>query len=784
MLFILNRQEKVVGVLKNSGKNSVPFFNDLLTEDLATGSETLEFTTVSRNGIGQHLVVGNFIAFKKGKSYKLFQIMQTEEDHQDELYISVYAECAGLQLINSAFRGAKIISASFDRIIKTLLSDTSWNVGALPYGLATTYDLDIEQASVYSLLQTYAQKYGVELEFRVEINRGKISKKYVDGYYSRGKVTGKRFTYERDIEGIVRKTDATELYTALIGKGNNGISFKDVTVDGIDKPMGQDFVANQSAYEKYNNNGYHIVGIYECDTDDAKDLLRKTHKRLLEVSEPKVEYDISVLLLCELLGEKWNEVAISDTISVFDNAFYPPIMVSARVSKLQTSMTDKNANKCTLANFIEVKSNITSEMRKIASQLQGYVDNRFPIGSSDIQDGAVGMDKISDIYTQTITTDILKAGKVETEKLIAQEAEITDAKIENAVIESLKVTNAEIEKLKVKDAEIDYILAGNITADNIQAGTITAGSGIIADGAIGSAQISSIDAGKISTGTVDTSKVNISGVNGNLLIRGNRLQVFEGHGNNRIERVSLGDVDNNGEVYGLRVRGKDGQTILYDENGVYNEGITDGAITNEKISGETKIDGYKLDINSVIREVNNSTETISGTKIDIDGTNLLTELSKITIIQDEHLEKIDSNTSKILANEQNIALKVDSQTYQQDKDGLKKSIQKNTSAIEVLDNNIDLRVSENIAKVNIGANNYILNSGEFENTKYWLGDITLDDGEICVQGDVINTTEVEIEPNKTYIYSATIKLPEDFVVNETNLLNYIILGGENGQYNS
>lgn len=780
MLFILNRQEKVVGVLKNSGKNSVPFFNDLLTEDLATGSETLEFTTVSRNGIGQHLVVGNFIAFKKGKSYKLFQIMQTEEDHQDELYISVYAECAGLQLINSAFRGAKIISASFDRIIKTLLSDTSWNVGALPYGLATTYDLDIEQASVYSLLQTYAQKYGVELEFRVEINRGKISKKYVDGYYSRGKVTGKRFTYERDIEGIVRKTDATELYTALIGKGNNGISFKDVTVDGIDKPMGQDFVANQSAYEKYNNNGYHIVGIYECDTDDAKDLLRKTHKRLLEVSEPKVEYDISVLLLCELLGEKWNEVAIGDAISVFDNAFYPPIMVSARVSKLQTSMTDKNANKCTLANFIEVKSNITSEMRKIASQLQGYVDNRFPIGSSDIQDGAVGMDKISDIYTQTITTDILKAGKVETEKLIAQEAEITDAKIENAVIESLKVTSAEIDKLKVKDAEIDYILAGNITADNIQAGTITAGSGIIADGAIGSAQISSIDAGKISTGTVDTSKVNISGVNGNLLIRGNRLQVFEGHGNNRIERVSLGDVDNNGEVYGLRVRGKDGQTILYDENGVYNEGITDGAITNEKISGETKIDGYKLDINSVIREVNNSTETISGTKIDIDGTNLLTELSKITIIQDEHLEKIDSNTSKILANEQNIALKVDSQTYQQDKDGLKKSIQKNTSAIEVLDNNIDLRVSENIAKVNIGANNYILNSGEFENTKYWLGDITLDDGEICVQGDVINTTEVEIEPNKTYIYSATIKLPEDFVVNETNLLNYIILGGENG----
>ena len=38
-------------------------------------------------------------------------------------------------------------------------------------------------------------------------------------------------------------------------------------------------------------------------------------------------------------------------------------------------------------------------MRKIASQLQGYVDNRFPIGSSDIQDGAVGMDKISELIS-------------------------------------------------------------------------------------------------------------------------------------------------------------------------------------------------------------------------------------------------------------------------------------------------------------------------------------------------------------------------------------------------
>ena len=673
MLFILNRQEKVVGVLKNSGKNSVPFFNDLLTEDLATGSETFEFTTVSRNGIGQHLVVGNFIAFKKGKSYKLFQIMQTEEDHQDELYITVYAECAGLQLINSVFRGVKIVSASFERVMQTLLSDTSWNVGILPYGLATTYDLDIEQASVYSLLQTYAQQYGVELEFRVELNHGKISKKYINGYYNRGKVTGKRFTYERDIEGIVRKTDATELYTALIGRGNNEISFKDVTVDGIDKPMGQDFVANQSAYEKYNNNGYHIVGIYECDTDDAKDLLRKTHKRLLEVSEPKVEYDISVLLLCELLGEKWNEVAIGDTISVFDNAFYPPIMVSARVSKLQTSMTDKNANKCTLANFIEVKSNITSEMRKIASQLQGYVDNRFPIGSSDIQDGAVGMDKISDIYTQTITTDILKAGKVETEKLIAQEAEITNAKIENLkadfieadkiITDTIVANKAEFDILEAKVGKIDTLVSGNISSENIQTGGITGGNLNMDTIFVKDANILDLSASKLTAGEINTSQVVISSADGGMRLIGSTQQFVDE--NNRI-RIQLGkDANGDFDFYILAENGD----ILFNTRGITGNAIENGLIKENMVS-DGAIGGTKINWSSFVTEFNKDSNThkLNSSKVLLDGTNQTLDIhfNQLKSKMDDNVSQTESNTTQIGINQGKINALIQDTTITKD----------------------------------------------------------------------------------------------------------------------
>lgn len=488
LIFILNRQGNVVATLRNSlNSNTTPFFDDLHVEELTTGAETFQFTTISKNGVAKHLVVGNYVAFKKGKKYKLFQIMQVEEEHQEELYITVYCECAGLSLINSIFRGVKIPSATFEKVIVSLLSDTGWSVGGLPLGLSTSYDLDIPQDSVYSLLQTYSQKYGVELEFRVEINRGRISKKYVDAYYNRGRVTGKRFTYDRDIDSIIRKTDSTSLYTALIGEGKNKINFRDTVVDGIDKPLGQDFVADQSSFDKYNNNGYHVMGHFYFDTESPEELLIQTYKQLQKVKNPKVEYQIGVVLLSELIGEDWGKVDIGDTISVFDNAFYPPIMVAARVSRLESSMTNKDANKCVLANFIEVQSNITSEMRKIASELEGFVEdkfnNKFPIGGEDIKDGAVGSQHI---YRDSITTEHLIADCVTAEK------------IEAGSIESNHIKSEQIESR--------HIAADQIEAYHIKAGTITAESAIIADAAIGTAQIkdAEITVAKIQNAFVDS----------------------------------------------------------------------------------------------------------------------------------------------------------------------------------------------------------------------------------------------------------------------------------------
>ena len=770
MLFILNKSYEVVGTLNSKGDLSkiTTYFDDKYTQDLGTGAETFQFSVAANSTQAQHLVSGNFVAFKENGEFKLFNIINIEETHEEIFMKEVYCEMASIELINKIVRPMEVLNSSLRKFLESILEDTEWQLGKMDIGFTQVYDFKVtDYKSVYELIQEYAVgTYGAEISYRVEIENGVVVGKYIDCYAERGKDNGFRFYYGSNLSSVVKTVDSSNLATALIGVGKNGLTFK--SVEAPDKPLNSDFIANETAFEQWNVNGNHIFGVHNADTESPQELLRLTRIALEERANPQIKYEMKA----ELLGKN---VGIGDTVYVVDHEFNPPLHLSARVNQLITSKTDPNSNEVVLANFKEVNSNITEEMRSLASQLEGYVDSQFPISGDKIQDGAIGKQQFSKEYHTELIADAVYASLVETEELIAGKADIGDltainAKIENlkvekaditelhaqkaeienlvaekAEIEDLKATNAQIENLKANKADIDdlhatnatigelqankaditelnvvkgsiehletevaeigtlksdiadieHILAGNITADNIQTGAITAGSGIIADGAIGNAQISQIDAGKIEAGTIDTSKVTIQGSNGHLRLKGNRMQVFEGTGNQAKERVSVGDVNGDGTKFGLRVRGADGQTILLDENGVTSEGITDGSITNDKISDNAEIDGAKLNINSVVSKINeDGTETIQGTKIEVDGTTLNTKLSSITTKQTEDSNRITQAQSQITANANAIKLKVDEQTYTTDKKDMTSKLEKNTSEISTMKGQIALKVEQ------------------------------------------------------------------------------------------
>ena len=710
MLFILDRQERIINILKNGGTSSktAPYFDDLLSQDLATGTDTYKFSTIINENTSNDLSIGNYVAFRDGNKYKLFQIMQTEEVHDEALYVNVYCECAGLELINKILRKVTIPSASLKVFLKTILDGSGWEVGLISATNAISIDLDIETTTIYSAIQNILPQYGVEWEFRVEINNGRISKKYIDTFKTRGRITGKRFIYGRNIENVIRNTDSTELYTALIGEGNNGITFKDISSVEFSKPAGQDFVGDETAFNRYNNNGSHIMGLFKYDTDSPEELLLKTYEHLQTVKNPKVDYEVNVSLL-DFVPE------IGDTVSVIDNWFNPPMHLMARVSKLETSKTNPQEDKCVLANYVEVKSSITNEMREIASKLEGAINSRFPIKEEDISDGAVTADKIDDAYTEKLTTDILEAGKVITGTLIAEEAKITNAEIEklkakdieteniiakkadiedlkvvNANIENLKskdaeienalinkaniidlnVTNANIENLKAKDAEIDNAIINNAsitsaqieslrgliaTIDNIISGNVVAGSGqvinltsentVIEDALIKDAMIDNVNASKINAGKINTSNVSIESEDGSIIISGNTQQFKDKNG---IVRIQMGE-DLNGN-FSFTIFDETGKGVLIDSTGIKEGAISNGLIKNDMI-GDGEINGKKIDINSMITEINdNGDSMISGSKVLLDtkGQSLEIAFNTITTTTEENKNAIDDiNSNKM-----------------------------------------------------------------------------------------------------------------------------------------
>jgi hypothetical protein len=138
----------------------------------------------------------------------------------------------------------------------------------------------------------------------------------------------------------------------------------------------------------------------------------------------------------------------------------------------------------------------------------------------------------------------------------------------------------------ISSADGDKLEDNCITADKIGDGEI--GTSHIQDAAITNAKICDLSADKINAGILDASLVTIQGSNGNLSILNNRLQVSDGS----TERVVLGDVNGDGTVYGFKVLGSNGSTVLMDENGVRVDGVPE--IPADKIGDGTLTKTIKL----------------------------------------------------------------------------------------------------------------------------------------------------------------------------------------------
>jgi phage minor structural protein len=381
MLFYLDRHERVQAIYTNNGSpDSCPYYDELLKEDLDTGTSSFEFRVPSNHPKSNEIEEGGYIVRKNlDGELVMFTVIQIEETHSDMSDKYIYAENAGLELLNDIFRPITHMSKNVNQILDIVLADTRWVRGETEYfGIDNFYFDDYQ--NVLAALQYVTDKFNGELNFRVKMENGEIVARYVDLVEKRGNDTKKRFTYNKDITSIRRKIDMSDVVTALIGvgkgdKNSTPTTFKSVgyyTSDGksFQKPLNQDWVGDEDARQRYGIKGKHLFGVFQYDTLSPEDLLLRSWSELQKRKTPKITYELDVALLERLANLEHESIRLGDTVYVIDETFSPALYLEARVRQLETCFSDPSRDKCTLGNFKRAKSNITKAMRDLQSKLR------------------------------------------------------------------------------------------------------------------------------------------------------------------------------------------------------------------------------------------------------------------------------------------------------------------------------------------------------------------------------------------------------------------------------
>lgn len=217
--------------------------------------------------------------------------------------------------------------------------------------------------------------------------------------------------------------------------------------------------------------------------------------------------------------------------------------------------------------------------------------------------------KIDDLQSdyatfKTATANDLKAANANIQNLTATKATITD----------LNAATAKISVLEGNYANLNTLVNGNLTSANIQNLTLTSKNTTIENGMIKNAMIENLAFDKITGMDINTTNLTVHSSDGKSKWTDNTIQISDA---NRV-RVQIGK--NASNDYSMSVWDKDGK-LIWDALGATEHTIQRKIIRDNVVADNANISGSKLDINSVVREVNGSTTKLKSSVINMNGKN-------------------------------------------------------------------------------------------------------------------------------------------------------------------
>ena len=451
-------------------------------------------------------------------------------------------------------------------------------------------------------------------------------------------------------------------------------------------------------------------------TADVKDnervtVLIKNHAATItgNITSPSARSDAVVEL-----GDKITEaeILIADKVSTKD--------LEAESGRIDDLVSDNifvkeqiTANKAVIDELVAGNVTITGKVEANEAEIKKLDVEKLSADAADIKFATIEKLNATDAYIHNLEATYGDFKQLTTDKLIAIDGDIANldvnkldantADIKYAKIEDLDATNAHVTNLKADVADIDTLIFGSATGTVIQSSFANAVIAQLGNAQIKSAMIDHISADKINAGTLNTNNIRVVSEDGRLLISDETIQISD---ETRV-RVQIGK-DASGD-YSINVWDAAGK-LMFSEGGITDSAIKDAIIRNDMVADNANISAEKLDISSLFKELNGSTETLNASRIYLDADKQTLDVSFTQMSSDINDLSDDVTTQGTALSV--IQGQISSKVWQQDIDtatsgidGEIQTLKTKQSSVEQTINGISVTVGEHESKIANKADN-------------------------------------------------------------------------------
>ena len=326
MIHVLNFEDKIIDYISKRDSSIVTAEH---SQNIEEDTETFELTLHSDKAENLRRRVKLVVEMLDG-TYREFFVSEIE-DNVVEKETTLTCVASYLEDLSKAkpIPPQAITKQTLIEMLDFGLRGTGWDRGNVDY-MGEKSRSWTAYATPYEYLKMLRTTFGHEYRFVIEIEGRKVKRRRVDCVKPEPLFNGREIVYGKDLLGMTRSIDMSEVVTAYIGLGPEKDNGEREVVEVVDDEVQESFDLPEN----------YLWGIYEPESEDqdmTKERLTTLTRTALNKAKSRVfSYEVTSLDVKKQFGHEL--VQIGDIVRIKNRDFKPPIYADGRVIEINSDL--------------------------------------------------------------------------------------------------------------------------------------------------------------------------------------------------------------------------------------------------------------------------------------------------------------------------------------------------------------------------------------------------------------------------------------------------------------